>query len=119
MYALWDRVFHTAPSMGLAVALLAASVIGVSRRALPRWVRLVAVAASALMVIDVVEDLATSGTNLGPLGPAAFALANVWIVGVSVTAWRRPRVTSLLDGLAGRVTGAGGAIGAVGAGRSG
>jgi hypothetical protein len=89
-YALSDLVFHTAPAMGMAVALLTASVTGLGRRALPRWTCPVALAASGLMLVDIIEDLATSGTNLGPLGIVAFSLANVWIIGVSVTAWRHP-----------------------------
>jgi hypothetical protein len=91
-YALWDRVFHTAPAMGMAVALLAASVTGLRRRALPRWTCLLALATSALLLVDIVEDLATTGTNLGPLGLIAVGLANVWIVGVCVAAWRQPAV---------------------------
>ncbi|HEX5995616.1 MAG TPA: hypothetical protein VFY84_10790 [Jiangellales bacterium] len=97
-YALWDRVFHTAPAMGMAVALLAASLAGPRSGPLPRWACLVALAACALMLIDIVEDLATTGTNLGPLGIIAFGLVNVWIVGVSVTAWRHPAATTAAEG---------------------
>jgi hypothetical protein len=87
VYALWDRVFHTAPAAGMAVALLV-SATGLRTRALPRWLCVLALVACALMLVDVVEDLASTGSNLGPLGIVAFGLANVWIVGVSVTAWR-------------------------------
>jgi hypothetical protein len=64
----------------MAVALLAASVTGLRRRVLAQWVCLAGRAAGALMAIDIVEDLVTTGTNLGSLGPVAFGLANVWIV---------------------------------------
>ena len=47
--------------------------------------------AAALIVVDVLEDLLTTGTNLGPLGLVALGLANVWIVGVSIGTWRLPR----------------------------
>jgi hypothetical protein len=43
-----------------------------------------ALLAAALTVIDVVEDLSSTGSNLGPLGLVAFALSNVWIVATSV-----------------------------------
>lgn len=82
-YALWDRVFHTAPTLGMAVALLAASVVGL-HRALPRWISILGVLTAALITIDGVEDLATSGTHLGQLGLAAVGLAILWIVAVSV-----------------------------------
>lgn len=55
------------------------------RRVLAQWVCLAGRAAGALMAIDIVEDLVTTGTNLGSLGPVAFGLANVWIVAVSST----------------------------------
>ena len=35
-YALWDRVFHTAPPMGMAAALSIASLVGLHRKAFPR-----------------------------------------------------------------------------------
>lgn len=97
-YALWDRVFHTVPPMGMAVALLTAAVTGLRRRALPRWTCLVALATSALMLVDIIEDLATTGTNLGPLGLVAFGLANLWIVGVCVAAWRQPTTVTSAEG---------------------
>lgn len=80
---LGDRVFHTAPTLGMAVALLAASVVGL-HRALPRWISILGVLTAALITIDGVEDLATSGTHLGQLGLAAVGLAILWIVAVSV-----------------------------------
>ncbi len=89
-YALWDRVFHTAPAMGMAVALLAAAVGGLRLRALPRWTAVLGLVTSALMLVDIVEDLVSTGTNLGPLGLIAVGLATVWIVGVSIAAWRWP-----------------------------
>lgn len=97
-YALWDRVFHTAPAMGMAVALLAASVGGLRRRALPRWTWPAALATSALLLVDITEDLATTGTNLGPLGLVAVGLASVWIVGVCVAAWRQPTAVTSAEG---------------------
>jgi hypothetical protein len=89
-YALWDRIFHTAPAMGMAVALLAASVGGLRLRALPRWTAVLALLTSALMLVDIVEDLVSTGTNLGQLGLISVGLATVWIVGVSIAAWRSP-----------------------------
>ena len=89
-YALWDRVYHTVPPMGMAVALVTASVSGLRSRVLPRWTCLVALPTSALLLVDIIEDLTTTGTNLGPLGLVGFGLVNVWIVGVSVAAWRQP-----------------------------
>ena len=90
-YALWDRVFHTAPVMGMASALLL-SATGLRTKALPAWVCVLALGTAALMLVDIVEDLSSTGTNLGPLGIVAFGLANVWIVCVSVVAWRNPAV---------------------------
>jgi hypothetical protein len=87
-YALWDRVFHTFPATGMALALLV-SATGLRTKALPGWVCVLALGTAALMLVDVVEDLSTTGTNLGPLGLVAFGLANVWIVCVSVVAWRQ------------------------------
>jgi hypothetical protein len=49
---------------------------------------------AALMLIDIIEDLATTGTNLGPLGVVAFGLFNVRVVGVSLTAWPHPAPTT-------------------------
>jgi len=54
----------------------------------PRWVCLLALTAATVMIVEVVEDLASTGTNLGPLGIIGFGLANVWIVSVAITAWR-------------------------------
>ena len=83
-YAVWDRVFHTAPAMGMVVVLVSA-VAGTRRSsASPTWLTGTALLAAALTVIDVAEDLSTTGTNLGPLGLVAFALSNVWIVATSV-----------------------------------
>ena len=83
-YAVWDRVFHTAPAMGMAVVLISATLGVIGRAAQPIWLTATALLAAALAVIDVTEDLATTGTNLGPLGLVAFALSNVWIVSTSV-----------------------------------
>jgi hypothetical protein len=58
---------------------------GLRRRVLAQWVCLAGRAAGALMAIDIVEDLVTTGINLGSLGPVASGLANVWIVAVSST----------------------------------
>ena len=83
-YAVWDRVFHTAPAMGMVVVLISA-VAGTRRgNAYPTWLTGTALLAAALTVIDVAEDLSTTGTNLGPLGLVAFALSNLWIVATSV-----------------------------------
>jgi len=84
-----DRVYHTAPPMGMAVVLLASST-GLRTKALPRRACLLALVAATVMLVDIVEDLVSSGTNLGPLGLIGFGLANVWIVGVALTAWRHP-----------------------------
>jgi hypothetical protein len=97
-YALWDRVFRTAPAMGMVVALLAASAGGLRSRVLPRWTCLLALATSTLLLIDITEDLATTGTNLGPLGLVAVGLACVWIVGVCVAAWRQPTASTAAEG---------------------
>ena len=83
-YAVWDRVFHTAPAMGMAVVLISATLGVIGRAAQPTWLTVTALLAAALTVIDVAEDLATTGTNLGPLGLVAFALSNVWIVSTSI-----------------------------------
>lgn len=94
-YALWDLAFHTAPAMAMAAALLFASAASAKSHTFPRWLTGVAVLASALVLVDVVEDLTSSGTNLGPLGLLGFGLVNVWIVGVAVTALAHRRERDL------------------------
>ena len=65
---------------------------------MPRWTCLVALASSALLLIDITEELATTGTNLGPLGLVAVGLACVWIVGVCVAVWRQPAAATAAEG---------------------
>jgi hypothetical protein len=84
LYAVWDRVFHTAPAMGMAVVLISAVAGRSGSRTYPTWLTVTALLAAALTVIDVAEDLSSTGSNLGPLGLVAFALSNVWIVATSV-----------------------------------
>ena len=84
LYAVWDRVFHTAPAMGMAVVLISAVAGRRQSRTYPAWLTVTALLAAVLTVIDVAEDLSSTGSNLGPLGLIAFALSNVWIVATSV-----------------------------------
>ena len=84
-YAVWDRVFHTAPAMGMVVVLISA-VAGARRSSDPTWLTATALLAAAITIVDVAEDLSTTGTNLGPLGLIAFAMSNVWIIATSIRA---------------------------------
>jgi hypothetical protein len=82
-YVIWMLVFHTAPSMGMAVALVCAAIAAVRFSAFPRWLAVLALASAGLSMVDDAADLTTSGSSLGPLGLVAFVLALTWIVGTS------------------------------------
>jgi hypothetical protein len=88
-YALWGLVFHTAPSMGMAVMLLCAAAAIFKSAAYPRWLASIGLLAATMIAVDDTSDLATAGTSLGPLGIVAFILVNVWIVGTSIALLRR------------------------------
>jgi len=96
-YGVWDRVFHTAPMMGMAVAPLSAAGVAWRTGALPRWTSGLALLTAAVMLVDLTEDLATDCTHLGPLGPIGFGLACGWIIAISVwvlsTSGRRERAS--------------------------
>ena len=88
LYAVWLLAFHTAPSMAMIVALLAAAIAIVRWHLFPSWLAVAATLAATLTIIDNVSDLATNGTSLGPLGLIAFATVNVWIIGTALTGIR-------------------------------
>jgi hypothetical protein len=90
IFVIWMLVFHTAPSMGMSVALVCAAIATVRLGAFPRWLAVLAVVSAALSLVDDTADLTTSGTSLGPLGLVGFVLALAWIAGTScVVLWDR------------------------------
>lgn len=90
-YWLWDMVSFTGPplAVNLAVA-VAALVLFRADATVPRWLSAVAAASVLASVPGLVVDLATDSVYPVPLDLAGFILANVWIVGLSVTALRSP-----------------------------
>jgi hypothetical protein len=89
-YVVWMLVFHTATSIAMSAALVCAAIAIVRWSAFPRWLAAFAALAATLSLIDDASDLTSSGTSLGPLGPLAFALVMVWILGASIAALMRP-----------------------------
>jgi len=88
LYAVWDMVSFTGPPLAINVAVLVAAVVLYRDPTVPRWLAAVAAASVALGVAAVVADLA-SGTGLPvALDLGGFALANVWIVVLSVVVLR-------------------------------
>jgi len=90
-YWLWDMVSFTGPPLAVNLAVtVAALVLFRADATVPRWLSVVAAASVLASVPGLVADLATDTVYPVPLDLAGFILANVWIVGLSVTALRSP-----------------------------
>jgi len=90
-FQVWDLVAFTGPPLAVSLAVAVAAFVLYGDRTFPRWLAPVAAATVILGTVGVVIDLAGDGVVPPAFDLAGFLLANVWIVGISVTVLLRSR----------------------------
>jgi hypothetical protein len=105
-YQVWDLVAFTGPPLAVGLALGVAAFVMYRDRSFPRWLALVAAASVVLSAVGLVIDLAGDGVVPVALDLGGFLLANVWIVGLSVTVLLRSRAGAVEPAAAGPATSA-------------
>lgn len=93
-FQVWDLVAYTGPPLAVDLAIGVAAFVLYRERAFPRWLTVVAAASVVISAVGLVIDLAGDGVAPAALDLGGFLLANVWIVGLSVTVLLRSRSVS-------------------------
>lgn len=89
LYAVQMFVALSGPSLAITPLLVAVAVAAWRHGSFPRWQAVVAMASAVLGVVGLTADLLTDGSSISWLGFIGFLLANVWIVGLSITTLTR------------------------------
>jgi hypothetical protein len=84
-FQIWDLVAFTGPTLAVNLAIAVAAWVLYRDRIFPRWLAPVAAASVIAGTIGLVIDLTGDGVVPVALDFGGFLLANVWIVGISVT----------------------------------
>jgi hypothetical protein len=93
-FQIWDLVAFAGPPLAINLAIAVAAWVLYRDRVFPRWLAPVAAASVIVSTIGLVIDLAGDGVVPAAVDFGGFMLANVWIVGISVTVLLRSRSRS-------------------------
>jgi hypothetical protein len=103
-FQVWDLVAFTGPTLAVNLAIAVAAWVLYRDRIFSRWLAPVAAASVIVGTIGLVIDLAGDGVVPVAFDFGGFLLANVWIVGISVTVLLRSRSGAEAEEASGRGT---------------